>query len=785
MKILMLAQFYPPIIGGEERHVRNLSIALAARGHDVSVATLAGADAPDFEVESGVKVYRIKGSMQRASFLFKEADRAHAPPFPDPELTLNLRRIIRREAPDIVHAHNWLVHSVLPLKSPRGPRLVLTLHDYSHVCARKNFMHEGKPCAGPATAKCLSCAGEQYGTAKAAVTTLANFASSRLERAVVDKFLTVSSAVAEGNQLARFGVPFEVVPNFVPDSIGVLSDEVDPRVDLLPKDGFILFVGDLQRLKGTDKLIEAYATLKGARPLVLIGRPGPDTPRNLPPNVTIHHNWPHTAIMHAWSRCTFGVAPSVWPEPCATVVMEAMGVGKPFIATGIGGMPDLVDDGVSGLIVPPGDVAALAAALHRLDSDAALRERMAAGARIKVQTLMAKAVVPRIERIYEELLGRKPQRFDLNGLHGSDGATPASAKPTTPATVATEGNLAARQDAGSADAVSVVVCVHSNERWDDIREAIGSLQAQVPRAPHVIVVSDRNEPLAERVKAAFPGVQVLMNALEPGLSGARNTGIKAARTAFVGFLDDDAVAGPSWIESMLGRLREVGVAGAGPHIAPIWLGKRPVWFPSEFLWTVGCSFRPDIIAATRVRNLSGAAMCFRRDLFERTGGFSPLLGRHGGKLPLSCEETEFCIRAGSMAGTGAFVLDPATSVGHKVPAQRLTLGYFTLRCYAEGISKAYLAQIVNSPQALATEREFASRTLTRAFVAELASVVRRGDAGGLARAAMLAYGTACAAAGYLRGSIGARARLSGKAASSALLLPDVVSQPAERAEHAR
>src|SRR5712692_8685641 len=105
MRILMLAQFYPPIIGGVERHVRDLSIELVTRGHDVSVATLWHEGLPEFEIDQGVRIHRIHGSLQRAAVLFSEKNRRHLPPFPDPEVMWALRRIIINERPNIVHAH--------------------------------------------------------------------------------------------------------------------------------------------------------------------------------------------------------------------------------------------------------------------------------------------------------------------------------------------------------------------------------------------------------------------------------------------------------------------------------------------------------------------------------------------------------------------------------------------------------------------------------------------------------------------------------------------------------
>lgn len=108
MRILMLAQFYPPLIGGEERYVRNLSVELAARGHDVSVATTRHEGDPEEEVREGVRIYRICSSMQRMDLLFGEKGRQYAPPFPDPEMMLALNRIVKSERPHIIHAHNWI-----------------------------------------------------------------------------------------------------------------------------------------------------------------------------------------------------------------------------------------------------------------------------------------------------------------------------------------------------------------------------------------------------------------------------------------------------------------------------------------------------------------------------------------------------------------------------------------------------------------------------------------------------------------------------------------------------
>jgi glycosyltransferase involved in cell wall biosynthesis len=419
MRILMLAQFYPPIIGGEERHVRNLSIDLVSRGHDVTVATLWYPGAKAEEEESGVKVRRLRGTMQKTALLFKETERRHAPPFPDPELLYGLRRLVLSEKPDIVHAHNWMLHSYLPLKHWSGVPLAVTLHDFSMSCAIKSLMRDGVPCSGPSPGKCLPCAKQHYGMAKGAVTVFANWASSVIERRTVDTFIAVSKAVAEGNSLPESGVPFEVIPNFVPDRVAALSADPGDGVRALPEGGYILFCGDLSRNKGVPNLLEAYASLENAPPLVLIGRASPDEAMSLPANVFALGSWPHGDIMHAWSQCLFGVAPSIWADPCPTVVMEAMSCGKAVIASTIGGSPDLVDHGKTGYLIAPGDIAGLADAMRRLIADPECREKMASEGLRKVETLKASAVVPRIENLYKRLCSARSQPASMEARHAA------------------------------------------------------------------------------------------------------------------------------------------------------------------------------------------------------------------------------------------------------------------------------------------------------------------------------------------------------------------------------
>ncbi len=226
MRILMLIDSYPPAIGGAQQYARNLSIALVNRGHDVAVATLANAGQEPFEVDAGVRVYRLRGTLQRSEGSFRDPGRTYAPPIPDPELVRALRDVIRRERPDIVHSHNWMVRSFLPLKRWSRAKLVATVHDYSLSCATWILMRDGEPCSGPGPVKCIDCAKKNYaGLAKGTGVAVGNWAMAARERRQVDMFVPVSEAVAAGNRLPTGPTPYRIIPNFIPDDVGDLHDD--------------------------------------------------------------------------------------------------------------------------------------------------------------------------------------------------------------------------------------------------------------------------------------------------------------------------------------------------------------------------------------------------------------------------------------------------------------------------------------------------------------------------------------------------------------------------------
>jgi GT2 family glycosyltransferase len=316
---------------------------------------------------------------------------------------------------------------------------------------------------------------------------------------------------------------------------------------------------------------------------------------------------------------------------------------------------------------------------------------------------------------------------------------------------------------------SVVIRTYTEARWDSLIAAIEALQNQITPPSEIVVVVDHNPLLLERARAAFPDAVVVENNRARGSPGAWNSGIAAAKYEVIAFTDDDAVASPDWLERLIAHYNNPDVLGVGGAIQPVWEKGRPPWFPDEFDWVVGCTYRglPQITAP--VRNLIGCNMSFRKQVFDTIGGFREGMGRTGGDdqvlagVTLSrtrgavyfhgCDETELCIRLRQRWSKNLLIYEPQAKVYHHVPDSRASWEYFRSRCYLEGASKALLSHLRGSNDGLASERTQAFRVLPQGIVRGVRESISQHDPAGLARAVAIAVGLATTTAGYLIGAI--------------------------------
>ncbi|MEV5352782.1 glycosyltransferase family 2 protein [Streptomyces sp. NPDC052693] len=307
--------------------------------------------------------------------------------------------------------------------------------------------------------------------------------------------------------------------------------------------------------------------------------------------------------------------------------------------------------------------------------------------------------------------------------------------------------------------VSVVICAYTEDRWEDILAAVSSVRAQSRPALETLLVVDHNQALLDRLGKEYKEaaeVRVLANAGPRGLSAGRNTGIAAARGEIVAFLDDDAVAERDWLRYFAEAYDDPRVLAVGGRTVPVWAsGRRPEWFPEEFDWVVGCSYRGLPRGRVRVRNVLGGNASFRRSAFDAAGGFATGIGRDGDKRPLGCEETELCIRLSRARPDAVLLIDDRAVIHHRVPDIRERFRYFRTRTYAEGLSKALVARSVGAEKGLESERRYATRVLPAGVARGLrdALLARPGGAG---RAGAIVAGVLTAAGGYVAGSVRAR-----------------------------
>jgi glycosyltransferase involved in cell wall biosynthesis len=305
---------------------------------------------------------------------------------------------------------------------------------------------------------------------------------------------------------------------------------------------------------------------------------------------------------------------------------------------------------------------------------------------------------------------------------------------------------------------SVVICAYTEERWNDLVAAVESIQQQSTSPREIIVVIDNNTDLLEKVRVHLSNVIAIENSEPRGLSGARNSGIAIAQGKFIAFLDDDAIAEPDWLTKLGYCLADSRVLGVGGTVKPIWLSKRPTWFPEEFFWIVGCSYRGLPAVQTIVRNPYGGCTCIRREVFEIVGGFRNGIGR-AGAYPMGGEETELCIRAKHQWPEKIFLYEPRAKIHHRIPSYRTGWSYFRSRCYAEGLSKVIIAQYVGARDSLASERSYALCTLPSGVLHGVMDALFRFDLTGSLRAGAIVTGLMITTAGYIVGAISQRLAL--------------------------
>jgi glycosyltransferase involved in cell wall biosynthesis len=293
-----------------------------------------------------------------------------------------LEALLADVRPDVAHLHHVHRHLTPAILGPlrrHGIPIVWTVHDYDLICPNGQlFTHD---------APCTRCAGHHYANAirlRCKRGDLAQSAAVALEKWVhaklriwdkVDRFLCPSRFLAA--QMVAFGVPA--------DRVSHLPNALDPAPAGGAPGSHWVYAGRLSPEKGVDDLVAA-ARLLPHRALRVLGG-GPEHARLVrvaPVNVTFLGPVSPARVAEELRAAGAVAVPSRWPENFPYAVLEAQQAGRAVVATRVGGIPEQIEDGVDGVLVPPADPVRLAAAVGALLDDPGAASAIGTRARSRV-----------------------------------------------------------------------------------------------------------------------------------------------------------------------------------------------------------------------------------------------------------------------------------------------------------------------------------------------------------------------------------------------------------------
>jgi glycosyltransferase involved in cell wall biosynthesis len=361
---------WPPEVGGPASHGPELGRFLLARGHDVRAVTGAGADGPE---PTGVPVITWRRDRPR---LVRMATGA-------------LTVAAAARWPDVVYSSGLYYKSTFAAALNRAPLVVKLTTDPAFERCRSLGLFRG------------DIAAFQQPHPGQAIRYLKRVRSTLLSRAA--QVLIPSRYLAE--LALGWGLPADrvtVVPNPAP-AVGQLP----PRDELRRRLGIdrptLVFAGRLVAAKNLQLAVAALARAPEVR-LVIIGdgpeRPGLDeviADAGLRDRIVLKSSLPRSEVME-WMRAADGLLLSSAWENFPHVAVEALAVGTPVVATAVGGVPEVIESGVNGILVPPGDDGALGQAMLELATDAALWARLSDGAAATAARYGAERTYEAVER---------------------------------------------------------------------------------------------------------------------------------------------------------------------------------------------------------------------------------------------------------------------------------------------------------------------------------------------------------------------------------------------------
>lgn len=425
LTILLATDVFPPRCGGSGWSTYHLARALRARGHRVVVARprLGLRGVPSRVVEyDGLPVHELAHNLPGRSLPLVRGLALQEAFWP--RFGRFLAGLARREGADIVHGQHLLsIPAAVQAGQAIGLPTVATVRDYWPVCPIGTRLRRcpDLPHCSTACQVCCLARGQrllQPVVRLALPYVRANLARRQRALREASQVIAVSRYVATLLRQEIPGLAPVVIPNFIDqDTLTALAAADELTTAPAGDRRVILYAGKLDRHKGADLVPAAVAAVPEAQ--VLIAGDGPLADAIARECVErgvvagLLGERPHDEVLALMRSSAVLLFPARWEEPLTRTLLEAGAAGLPAVALATGGTPDIIVDGVTGVLVE--QPAALGAALARLMADPAARVRLGLAARDRIAAHFAEdVVVPRIEALYERLrAGAAPRRPPL------------------------------------------------------------------------------------------------------------------------------------------------------------------------------------------------------------------------------------------------------------------------------------------------------------------------------------------------------------------------------------
>jgi glycosyltransferase involved in cell wall biosynthesis len=363
MRILLVNDFYTPfLVGGAESAVRSLALGFKEHGHTVFVITSHISGTDSVQIIEGINVYRIGNfpAFQRSLCLASGTT-----PMRSPRKMVNeFEELLQQVSPDVIHFHNvWLLGPELLKVS--GYRKGVTFHDYWPFCLRRSLIRvNGKPCTRPEKISCRLCQLRAPATLKGLDILHTDQRQREIETALATcHFFTAPSQFA-AQQISHFNrLKVQVIHN----CITPVEIPLDQPVD----NPYVLFASRGTHVKGYDLMLKAFSRTDMKQYHLKIAS---NVPASNLPNVEVLGWQGPENIAKLISQATCVVVPSLWPENSPMVILEALNYGTPVLASRIGGIPELILEGDTGLLFEAGDMGSMIVAIKRCCKDKNLRQ---------------------------------------------------------------------------------------------------------------------------------------------------------------------------------------------------------------------------------------------------------------------------------------------------------------------------------------------------------------------------------------------------------------------------